>query len=42
MAIWRRGGQPEALDGLVHHSDRGCEYLSIRYTDRLADVGAVS
>jgi len=24
------------LDGLVHHSDRGVQYLSIRYTDRLA------
>lgn len=26
-------------DGLVHHSDRGVQYLSIRYTDRLAEVG---
>ena len=25
--------------GLVHHSDRGVQYLSIRYTDRLADAG---
>jgi transposase InsO family protein len=25
--------------GLVHHSDRGTQYLSIRYTDRLADAG---
>jgi putative transposase len=25
--------------GLVHHSDRGSQYLSIRYTDRLADAG---
>jgi putative transposase len=24
---------------LVHHSDRGTQYLSIRYTERLADVG---
>ena len=24
---------------LVHHSDRGVQYLSIRYTDRLADAG---
>ena len=24
---------------LVHHSDRGVQYLSIRYTERLADVG---
>jgi putative transposase len=26
-------------DRLVHHSDRGSQYLSIRYTERLADVG---
>ncbi len=25
--------------GLVHHSDRGSQYLSIRYTERLADAG---
>jgi putative transposase len=31
-----RGG---ALAGLVHHSDRGTQYLSMRYTDRLADAG---
>ena len=24
--------------GLVHHSDRGVQYLSIRYTDRLAEA----
>src|SRR5439155_676516 len=26
-------------DGLVHHSDRGTQYLSIRYTERLAAAG---
>jgi putative transposase len=26
---------------LVHHSDRGVQYTSIRYTQRLADIGAV-
>lgn len=26
-------------DGLVHHSDRGVQYLSIRYTERLAESG---
>jgi putative transposase len=25
--------------GLIHHSDRGTQYLSMRYTDRLADAG---
>ena len=37
MAIFSRGGR--ALDGLVHHSDRGVQYLAIRYTERLADAG---
>ncbi len=39
MAIWRR--QRQDLTGLVHHSDRGGQYLSIRYTERLAEAGAV-
>ena len=26
----------------MHHSDRGVQYLSIRYTQRLADAGAVT
>jgi transposase InsO family protein len=30
---------PENSGGLVHHSDRGSQYLSIRYTERLADAG---
>lgn len=28
-----------ASDGLIHHSDRGVQYLAIRYTDRLAEAG---
>ena len=39
QALWSRQGP---FGGLVHHSDRGVQYLSIRYTERLADVGAVS
>jgi putative transposase len=31
--------QEDAADGLVHHSDRGGQYLSIRYTERLAEAG---
>jgi transposase InsO family protein len=27
------------LQQLVHHSDRGVQYLSIRYTERLKDIG---
>lgn len=42
MAIWRRDQQRVDLTGLIHHSDRGGQYLAIRYTERLADTGAVS
>ncbi len=31
--------QPRQTDGLVHHSDRGSQYVSIRYTERLAEAG---
>ena len=37
QAIYDRGGQ--TTSGLVHHSDRGTQYLSMRYTNRLADAG---
>src|SRR5207253_1588442 len=37
QAIYDRCG--DRLDGLVHHSDRGTQYVSMRYTDRLADAG---
>ena len=31
--------RPAETDGLVHHSDRGSQYVSIKYTERLADAG---
>jgi putative transposase len=37
MAIWRRAS---VLDGLICHSDAGSQYTSIRYTERLAEIGA--
>ena len=37
QAIYDRCDQ--TADGLVHHSDRGTQYLSMRYTDRLAEAG---
>lgn len=40
MAIWSRGER--TLDGLIHHSDRGVQYLAIRYTERLEDAGVVN
>jgi transposase InsO family protein len=36
QALYDRAGD---LAGLVHHSDRGTQYLSIRYTERLAEAG---
>jgi len=35
QALYTRGD----TDNLVHHSDRGVQYLSIRYTERLAEAG---
>jgi transposase InsO family protein len=34
-ALWSRA----APEGVVHHSDRGSQYLSIRYSERLAEAG---
>ncbi len=31
--------RPDRQAGLVHHSDRGTQYVSIRYTERLAEAG---
>ena len=31
--------RPVRQGGLIHHSDRGVQYVSIRYTERLADAG---
>ena len=38
QALWARTG----TEGLIHHSDRGSQYLSIRYTERLAEAGMES
>lgn len=35
MALWHRGRAGHSVNGLVHHSDAGSQYPSIRYTDRL-------
>ena len=37
QAICQRS--PEKGGGLIHHSDRGSQYLSIKYSERLADAG---
>jgi transposase InsO family protein len=33
------GRRPVGRGGLIHHSDRGVQYVSIRYTERLAEAG---
>ena len=35
QALWARG-KPK---GVIHHSDRGSQYVSIRYSERLSDAG---
>ena len=37
QALYER--QPQLTDQLIHHSDRGVQYVSIRYTERLAEAG---
>ena len=37
QALYAR--QPERSETLIHHSDRGSQYVSIRYTERLAEAG---
>jgi putative transposase len=39
MAIFARGKE---LLGLIHHSDRGVQYLAVKYTERLAEAGVVN
>jgi putative transposase len=46
MALWTREREGRTgngrLDGLIHHSDAGSQYVSIRYAERLADAGAIA
>jgi transposase InsO family protein len=37
QALYAR--QPERDGALIHHSDRGAQYVSIRYSERLAEAG---
>ena len=41
MALWQRDreGHPAGHTGLIHHSDAGTQYTSIRLTDHLALEG---
>lgn len=42
QAIWARRCGPTELAELIHHSDRGVQYLAIRYTERVAAAGGVT
>ena len=37
QALYAR--QPERCNALIHHSDRGSQYVSIRYSERFAEAG---
>ncbi len=47
MGLWTRQHDGHDTTALVHHSDRGGQggikqYVAIRYTERLAEAGAVA
>ncbi|MCD5317291.1 IS3 family transposase, partial [Kineosporia babensis] len=42
MAIWARQRDGRDLSGLIHHSDRGVQYVDVRYTARLEEAEAVA
>ena len=42
MGLWTRHHDGHDTSDLVHHSDKGVQYVAIRYTQRLAEAGAVA
>ena len=42
MALWIRQRDGQSVAGVIHHSDAGSQYTSIRYTNRLLEAGAVA
>ena len=42
MALWVRDRAGQDVTGVVHHSDAGSQYVAFRYTERLADAGALA
>ncbi len=42
MGLWTRAHDGHDTSALVHHSDRGVQYVAIRYTERLAEAGVVA
>lgn len=42
MALWIRDRAGEDVTGVIQHSDAGAQYTVLRYSERLADVGAIA
>ena len=42
MGLWTREHAGRDVAGVVAHSDKGVQYVAIRYTQRLAEAGAVA
>jgi len=42
MALWTRTRAGQDVHGVVHHSDAGSQYTSIRYATRLLEAGALA
>lgn len=42
MGIFARKRAGQDVTGLIHHSDRGVQYRAVRYTERLAEAGAMA
>ena len=42
MGLWTRAREGRDTSGLIHHSDKGVQYVAVRYTQRLADADAVA
>ena len=42
MGIWTRQHAGHDVSGLTHHSDKGVQYVAIRYTERLAEASAAA
>ena len=42
MALWVRERAGHNVAGVIQHSDAGAQYTALRYSERLADVGAIA
>ena len=42
MGLWTQAHAGHDTAGVIAHSDKGVQYLAVRYTQRLAEAGAVA